>query len=59
MSKYNASRREDIEELIRTPSMRSLISQHRSRIDQFLKHFKTVAGSPHPGAGTLEPERLE
>jgi hypothetical protein len=59
MSKYNASRREDIEELIRTPSMRSLISQHRSRIDEFLKHFNTVAGSPHPGASTEEPERLE
>ncbi len=37
MSKYNACKREDIEELIRTPSIRSLISQHQSRINELLK----------------------
>lgn len=37
MSKYKACKREDIEELIRTPSIRSLISQHQSRINELLK----------------------
>lgn len=39
MSKYKACRREDIEELVRTPSIRSLISQYRSRIDELLKEL--------------------
>ena len=33
MSKYNASTRENIEELIRTPSIRSLICQHMNQVD--------------------------
>jgi len=37
MTKYNACKREDIEELIRTPSIRSLISQYKSRINELLK----------------------
>ena len=36
MSKYNASRQEDIEELIRTPSIRSLISQHSDRVAKMI-----------------------
>jgi len=32
MSKYNASTRENIEELIRTPSIRSVVHQHMARI---------------------------
>ena len=40
MSKYNACKREDIEELIRTPSIRSLISQHQQRINQLMKAFQ-------------------
>jgi hypothetical protein len=43
MSKYNACRHEDIEELIRTPSIRSLISQHRSRIDEMMEAFSIVS----------------
>jgi hypothetical protein len=39
MSKYNASKRENIEELIRTPSIRSLIHQYMSRINELLKNF--------------------
>ena len=39
MSKYNASTRENIEELIRTPSIRSLIYQHMTRVNEFLKNF--------------------
>jgi ankyrin repeat protein len=43
MSKYNACKREDVEELIRTPSIRSLISQHQSRIKKFLNEFQSNA----------------
>jgi len=39
MSKYNASRREDIEELIRTPSIWSLIYQYMTRVNELLKKF--------------------
>jgi hypothetical protein len=39
MSKYNAGKREDIEELIRTPSIRSLIYQHMARVNEFLTKF--------------------
>ena len=37
MSKYNACKREDIEELIRTPSIRSLISQHSESVAKMVK----------------------
>ena len=40
MSKYNACKREDIEELIRTPSIRSLISQNQQRINERIKDFQ-------------------
>jgi hypothetical protein len=40
MSKYSACKREDIEELIRTPSIRSLISQHQQRINKLMKGFQ-------------------
>ena len=36
MSKFNASKQEDIEELIRTPSIRSLISQHSDRVAKMI-----------------------
>jgi len=36
MSKFNASRQEDIKELIRTPSIRSLISQHSDRVAKMI-----------------------
>lgn len=39
MSKYNASTRENIEELIRTPSIRSVVHQHMARINEFLNNF--------------------
>jgi len=39
MSKYNASKREDIEELIRTPSIWSLIYQYMTRVNELLKKF--------------------
>ena len=37
MSEYNACSREDIEELIRTPSMRALITNHRPRVNELLE----------------------
>jgi ankyrin repeat protein len=40
MSKYNACKREDIEELIRTPSIRSLISEHQARVNALMKNFQ-------------------
>jgi len=57
MSKYMACRREDSEELVRTPSIRSLISQHRSRIDELLRCFDNEAAAPNPDVST--PARLD
>lgn len=39
MSKYEACKREDIEELIRTPSIRSLIYQSMARVNDLLNNF--------------------
>lgn len=39
MSKYNATTRENIEELIRTPSIRSVVNQHMVRINELLNNF--------------------
>jgi len=39
MSKYNACKREDIEELIRTASIRSLVYQNMERVNDLLKKF--------------------
>ena len=40
ISKYNAGKCEDIEEMIRTPSIRSLIYQHMARVNEFLTKFQ-------------------
>lgn len=45
MSQYNACKREDIEELIRTPFIRSLISKHQTRINELMKDFQDGEGS--------------
>ena len=37
MSKYKASSREDLVELIRTPSIRAVISEHTKTIDEMLE----------------------
>lgn len=39
MSKYEACKREDIEELIRTPSIRSLIYQSMARVNDLINNF--------------------
>ena len=39
MSKYNACNRENIEELIRTPAIKSLISDHMKRVTELLERF--------------------
>jgi len=39
MSKYNASKRENIEELIHTPTIRHLIYQHMTRVNKLFKKF--------------------
>jgi len=41
MSKFNASRQEDIEELIRTPSIRSLISQHSDSVAKMMNKLSS------------------
>lgn len=40
MSGYKACKLEDVKELIRTPTMNSLIFEHRSRLKELLKAFK-------------------
>ena len=53
MTKYNACKPEALEELIRTPSIQSLISRHRPRINQLIASFSTVDTStslPDPQA---------
>lgn len=40
MAGYDACKVEDIKELIRTPTMSSLISEHRSRLKELLASFK-------------------
>ena len=39
MSKFSASTRENIEQLIRTPTMRALLSAHQTRINELVKAF--------------------
>jgi len=39
MTKYNAGKREDIEELIRTASIRSLVHQNMERVNDLLKNL--------------------
>lgn len=39
VSKYNAGNSDSIEELIRTPSIRSPIYQHMDRVNKLLKNF--------------------
>lgn len=48
MSKYNACKREDIEELILTSSIRSLVSTHMTRINELMKDFQTTQLSISP-----------
>jgi len=44
MSKYNASKPEFIEELIRTPSIRSLISKHSESLAKMIKAMASETG---------------
>jgi hypothetical protein len=39
MSKYNATTRENIEELIRTASIRCVVNQHMLRLNELLNNF--------------------
>jgi hypothetical protein len=45
MSRYQACKREDIEDLIRTPAIRSLISDHMTRVNELLKGFRDAEES--------------
>lgn len=40
MSKYNACSRESIEQLIRTPTMRALLSAHQTRVKELVEAFE-------------------
>lgn len=46
MSKYNACNRKNIEDLIRTPAIKSLISDHMKRIKELLEKFTDDEASP-------------
>ena len=39
MSKFSASTRENIEQLIRTPTMRALLSAHQTRVNELVESF--------------------
>jgi hypothetical protein len=39
MAEYGAARREDLEELVRTPSIRALVRQHADRIQRSIGHI--------------------
>lgn len=40
MSKFSASTKENIEQLIRTPTMRALLSAHQTRINELFEAFE-------------------
>ena len=40
MSKFNASTCKNIEQLIRTPMMRALLSTHQTRINELVEAFE-------------------
>ena len=40
ISKFSASTRENIEQLIRTPTMRALLSAHQTRINEIVAAFE-------------------
>ncbi len=42
MAKYNACKREDLEELLRAPALKSLVSKHAARISELLRSFKSA-----------------
>jgi hypothetical protein len=45
LAKYQACKREDIEKLICTPAIRSLISNHMARVNELLKGFRDAKES--------------
>jgi hypothetical protein len=42
MTKYNASTRENLEQLMRTPAIRTLVSAHLNRINKLIASMKTA-----------------
>jgi hypothetical protein len=40
MSKFSASTRENIEQLIRTPTIRALLSAHQARVNELVESFQ-------------------
>jgi hypothetical protein len=40
MAKYNACKRENLEELLRAPTLKSLVSKHAPRINELLGSLK-------------------
>jgi len=56
MAKYNACKREDLEELLRAPALKSLVSKHAARISELLRSFKSAdQGTTQPNEGRIEP----
>ena len=56
MAKYNACKPEDLEELLRAPALKSLVSKHAARISELLRSFKSAdQGTTQPSEGRIEP----
>jgi hypothetical protein len=57
MSKYDACRREDLDELLRAPTLKSLVSKHAPRINELLRSFKNADSGAQPTESITEQSR--
>lgn len=59
MSKYNACSRESIDDLIRTPSIKALITKHGPRVAELLSRWQTDdSARGHPAQSQSESRRV-
>ncbi len=54
MAKYNACKREDLEELLRAPTLKSLVSKHAPRINELLRSFEEADSGTESNQNTRE-----
>jgi hypothetical protein len=54
MSKYDACKREDLEELLRAPALKSLVSNYAPRINELLRSFKNADSGGQQNESTME-----
>jgi hypothetical protein len=55
MSKYNAATRENIEDLIRTPTIRALLYSHLPRINELMEALRPAEGGAPPIGARNDP----